>query len=205
MTKPARRICGLAAASLLLGAGPADADKIKNTIAVFSGLDKITGRIISFEVSMNETVQFGSLQVTPRVCFTRPQTEAPQTDTFTEVDEVQADKAYKRIFAGWMYAASPGLHGVEHPIYDVWLTNCKGNTEVIAEAPLPNADPNAVPPPLDTATPTAASTPSPPKPKRVVRRQEPRPDQERRVPTQTFFPSSQYPSDFGGRDPAGNR
>ena len=186
--------------------GPAVADKIKNPIAVFSGLDKITGRIISFEANIDETVQFGSLQVTPRVCFSRPPTEAPQTDTFAEVDEVQSDKQYKRIFSGWMYAASPGLHGVEHPVYDVWLTDCKGGTTVIADVPVPNADPNAEPPPPTNATPAPAPNTPPPKPKRVVRRQEPRPeDQERRVPTQSFFPTSNYPTEFGGRDPAGNK
>ncbi len=78
----------------------AAADKIKHSIAVFSGLDKITGRIISFEVATNETVQFGALLITDRVCYTRPPTEAPQTDTFVQVDEVDADKTTKRIFSG---------------------------------------------------------------------------------------------------------
>ena len=72
---------------------PALADKIKHPTAVFSGLDKITGRIISFEAAIGETVQFGSLQITPRVCYSRPPTEAPQTDAFAEVDEVAEDTA----------------------------------------------------------------------------------------------------------------
>lgn len=113
----------------------AAADKIKHSIAVFSGLDKITGRIISFEVATNETVQFGSLQITERVCYTRPPTEAPQTDTFVEVDEIDADNNTKRIFMGWMFAASPGLHALDHPVYDIWLTGCKGDTQVIASPP----------------------------------------------------------------------
>jgi hypothetical protein len=50
--------------------------KIENSRAVFSGLDKITGRIISFDAAIGETVQFGALQVTARVCYTRPPTEA---------------------------------------------------------------------------------------------------------------------------------
>jgi hypothetical protein len=42
----------------------------------------------------------------------------------------------KRIFTGWMFAASPGLHAIEHPIYDVWLTDCKGGKNpAVAEAP----------------------------------------------------------------------
>ncbi len=139
------RACALAA--LFCAGGPALADRIKHPTAVFAGLDKITGRIIAFDVAIDETVQFGSLQITPRICFTRPQTEAPQTDGFVEVDEIQEDKKFRRIFSGWMYAASPGLHGVEHPVYDVWLTDCKGGTQVIRSAPEvaddeppPNAD-----------------------------------------------------------------
>src|SRR3954454_23016934 len=124
----------LAAALLAGAAGQAQADKIKNPTAVFSGLDKITGRIISFEVAVDETVQFGALQLTPRVCYTRPQTESPNTTTFVEVDEVTLESKYRRIFTGWMFASSPGLHGIEHAVYDIWLTECKGGTEVIAEA-----------------------------------------------------------------------
>ncbi|HMF26758.1 MAG TPA: DUF2155 domain-containing protein, partial [Pseudolabrys sp.] len=82
--------------------------RITNPTAVFSGLDKITGRIISFDVAINETVQFGALQVTPRVCYTRPPTETPNTDAFVEVDEVTLQGEIKRIFTGWMFAASPG-------------------------------------------------------------------------------------------------
>ncbi len=86
---------------------PALADKIAHPTAVFAGLDKITGRIISFEASIDETVQFGSLQITPRVCYTRPATEAPLTTGFVEVEEVSTENQFKRIFGGWMFAASP--------------------------------------------------------------------------------------------------
>ena len=128
------RTIALAALALALCAAPARADKIKNPTAVFSGLDKITGRIVSFEVAVDETVQFGALQLTPRVCYTRPPTESPKTTAFLEVDEVTLDNKYRRIFTGWMFAASPGLHAIEHPIYDVWLVDCKGGSDVIAEA-----------------------------------------------------------------------
>jgi len=123
------------------------AQKIVNPSAVFSGLDKITGRITSFDVAINETVQFGALQVTPRVCYTRPPTDTPNTDAFVDVDEVTLQGEVKHIFTGWMFAASPGLHGVEHPIYDVWLTDCKGGASApVAEAaPAPARNP-ATPP-----------------------------------------------------------
>ncbi|WP_375454151.1 DUF2155 domain-containing protein [uncultured Methylobacterium sp.] len=128
----ARAALGLAAVALW--ALPAAADKIKNQTAVFSGLDKITGRIVSFEVAVDETVQFGALQLTPRVCYTRPPTESARTTAFLEVDEVTLENKYRRIFTGWMFAASPGLHAIEHPIYDVWLVDCKGGSDIIAEA-----------------------------------------------------------------------
>jgi hypothetical protein len=130
--------------------------RIANPSAVFSGLDKITGRIISFDVAINETVQFGALQVTPRVCYTRPPTETPNTDAFVQVDEVTLQGEVKRIFDGWMFAASPGLHAVEHPIYDVWITDCKGGVgPEVAEAPAAPAPKPAAKPPARTPQPRA--------------------------------------------------
>jgi hypothetical protein len=140
----ARVLASLAiAVAAALPAAPALADKIKNPTAVFSGLDKITGRIISFEVAIDETVQFGALQLTPRVCYTRPPTESPNTDAFIEVDEVTLDEKYRRIFSGWMFASSPGLHGIDHAVYDIWLTDCRGGTTVLAE-PKDDQDPAPV-------------------------------------------------------------
>ena len=121
------------------------AQKIVNKKASFSGLDKITGRIINFDEDIGETVQFGALRVKTSACYTRPATEAANTDAFVEVDEITLQGEVKRIFSGWMYAASPGLHGVEHPIYDIWLTDCKGpETTIVTAAPEP---PKPAPPP----------------------------------------------------------
>ena len=55
--------------------------RVANPVAEFAGLDKITGRITSFDVYVNETVQFGALQVTPRICYARPDAEEPKTDS----------------------------------------------------------------------------------------------------------------------------
>ena len=105
--------------------GPVGAEKIENQIAVFSGLDKITAKITTFEVPLNATKLFGVLEVTARVCYSRPPTEPPKTTAFVEVNELRTDASPRRIFAGWMFADSPGLNAVEHPVYDIWLTNCK--------------------------------------------------------------------------------
>jgi hypothetical protein len=107
-------------------------ERIANPTAQFAGLDKVTGRIFAFDVKVDETVQFGALQVTPRVCYTRPPTEQPETIAFVEVDEITLQNETKRIFAGWMFADSPGLNAVEHPIYDVWITDCKGGARIQA-------------------------------------------------------------------------
>jgi len=198
-------LAGLASSALatLAATGPAHADRIRNPTAVFAGLDKITGRIISFEVAIDETVQFGALQLTPRVCWTRPPTEAPQTDAFVEVDEVTVKNEYRRIFTGWMYAASPGLHGVEHAIYDVWLTDCKGGTELVVDP----KEPEPTPAPEDPRRPRApARDPNQPPPL-----QQPVPPPGGRIdvepprgvpvqpqrPSQRFFPTNPAP----GRDP----
>ncbi len=133
-------------------------EKIENGRAEFAGLDKITGRTISFDAAIGETVQFGALQVTARACYTRPPTEPTNTDAFVEVDEVTLQGEIKRIFTGWMFASSPGLNAVEHPVYDVWLTGCK--------TPLtgPVAESTPYPPPPGTPGPVDNSVPAAPKP-----------------------------------------
>ena len=151
------------------------AQKVPNNQAVFSGLDKITGRIISFDVAINETVQFGALQVTPRVCYTRPPTETPNTDAFLEVDEITLQGEIKRLFTGWMFAASPGLHAIEHPIYDVWLADCKGpQTPTVADAsdaqPPPRTGQQKQPPRT-----RQQQTAQPPRPQQPARQQLPPP------------------------------
>ncbi|OWV73691.1 glycosyl hydrolase family 5 [Rhizobium sp. R634] len=122
----------LLALSALLPMEAANAARIDNPVAVFSGLDKITGRITTFDVYVNETVQFGALQVTPKACYSRDQAEAQKIDGFVEVDEITLDRKIRRIFTGWMFADSPGLNAVEHPIYDVWLKDCKTTSDVPA-------------------------------------------------------------------------
>jgi hypothetical protein len=110
-------------------ATPAAAETISNPIASFSGLDKITGRITNFDVYMDETVQFGALQITPRVCYTRPPTETQRTSVFLEVDQVSLKGGTERIFTGWMFAESPALNPIDHPVYDVWLVDCKQTSD----------------------------------------------------------------------------
>jgi len=134
------------------------ADKIKNPIAIFSGLDKITGRILSFEVGIDETVEYGAFLLTPRFCYTRPITEPQNTTAFIEVDEITVGGETKRLFGGWIFASSPGLNGVEHPIHDVWLIGCKGGTVVIPEST--EITTKTPPPPSATQAPASGAQPT---------------------------------------------
>ena len=134
------------AAVLAVAATPAYADKIANRVAVFAFLDKVTARISKMTIPLNKTVAFGSLKVTARACYSRPLTEEPKTTSFVEVDDLKLDGTVERIFSGWMLAQSPGLHAVEHPVYDVWLTDCqKPSGAPVPVAVVQPADANAAP------------------------------------------------------------
>lgn len=149
-------VVGLAAAASVGLAGKADAARLENPVAEFAGIDKITGRITTFDVYVNETVQFGALQVTPKICYSRDESEAQKIDAFIEVDEITLDRKIRRIFSGWMFADSPALNAVEHPIYDVWLTGCKTTSEV---PPPPGVEAMAKPAP-EPAKPASATAPA---------------------------------------------
>jgi hypothetical protein len=161
--------------------------KVVNKKASFSGLDKITGRIINFDEDIGETVQFGALRVKTDACYTRPATEAANTDAFVEVDEITLQGEVKRIFSGWMYAASPGLHGVEHPVYDIWLTDCKGPDQTVVTA-APDPPKAAAPPPAAQKRPPLQKqvAPRPPTPVQQQAQQPPPPPPPQQRPGGLF-------------------
>lgn len=111
-------------------AAPAYAEPVANPVVALAGLDKVTGRIITFDVYIDETVQFGALQITPRACYSRPPNETQRTSVFLEVDQVSLKQTVTRIFTGWMFADSPALNAVDHSVYDIWLVDCKQSSDV---------------------------------------------------------------------------
>lgn len=134
-------VCAVAAVTMAVTAAwsvPARAERIENQVAVFAALDKVTARIKPLEIPIGETARFGALKVTPRACYTRPPTEPPQTDAFVEIDEIKLTGEEQRIFTGWMFAQSPGLHALEHPVFDVWLTDCKMTSGGASTGSAPN-------------------------------------------------------------------
>jgi hypothetical protein len=100
------------------------------TVAVLRGLDKVTARTRDFEAPVGETVAFGALDVTVQYCRKRPPEEPPEVFTFVQVNDRRTDgfgteTDGERIFSGWMFASNPALNALEHPVYDVWVIDCR--------------------------------------------------------------------------------
>ncbi len=152
----------VAGALLILSAPSADAQRIENSTAVFAALDKVTAAVKKVTAKLNETEPFRTLKITPRACYTRAATEPPRTSTFVEIDEIMFDGKEKRIFTGWMFAESPGLNPLFHPVFDVWLTGCTQPQS----APAPSAK--------GPQAPTPGAAPVPPRPPEERRRRVPR-------------------------------
>lgn len=110
------------------------------TALMMRGLDKITGRPTSIAAQIGKPVHFATLTITARFCYSTPQSETPETAAFVQIEDHRPDQPSRRIFSGWMYASSPGLNGVEHPLYDVWVISCNN-----APAPVVAANTSTAP------------------------------------------------------------
>jgi len=119
------------------------------TTLMLRGLDKITGKPTAIVAPIGKPVQFATLTITARYCYSTPASETPETSAFLQIDDHRPDQGEKRVFSGWMYASSPGLNGMQHPLYDVWVINCSNgapNTPVAAmssTAPVKVASPDS--------------------------------------------------------------
>lgn len=106
---------------------------------VLGGLDKIAARTAKFEADINQQVFYNTLIITAHVCKTRPPEEPPESTAFLDILERKPDGTTQKIFSGWMFASSPALNALEHPVYDVWVISCKTvPPETAAPAP-PNS------------------------------------------------------------------
>ncbi|HVR66348.1 MAG TPA: DUF2155 domain-containing protein [Verrucomicrobiae bacterium] len=112
--------------ALLLPALPAAADPYDTVI--LETLDKISARVSRVEVPVGTTITFGSLKITPRHCDKRPPEETPESSVFIEIVEEFPDEQPKLEFSGWMFASSPALSALDHPVYDVWVVDCKNSS-----------------------------------------------------------------------------
>ncbi len=123
--------CGLlvlastAFAQTALAQSAAAEDWRQHEIAVLQGLDKVTARISRFEVPVGQTVRFGTFNIRVETCQDLPPTLPPESAAFVHVEDQPPDEPPRELFSGWMFASSPGLNAVEHPVYDVWVASCK--------------------------------------------------------------------------------
>lgn len=129
--------CLIAMAVLLSASAQAETSWLQKDRAVLRALDKITGRSTDIEVEVGKPVTFGSLSVDLKVCYQTPPEEAPESAAFLQVSPVEpvsaaADRKADPsggggafLFSGWMFASSPGLSALEHPVYDVWVIECE--------------------------------------------------------------------------------
>ena len=108
----------VASPALALGAG-------EGQVAVLQGLDKITARITTIEAPVGEPVRFGTLDITVRRCHRRPPEETPETTVYLQIREQRLGDKAQNLFEGWMFASSPAVSSMEHPVYDVWVVDCK--------------------------------------------------------------------------------
>ncbi|CCC98957.1 hypothetical protein FBZ85_103242 [Azospirillum brasilense] len=133
-----KRVRGAALAAALLclpvlgltgpaAAAPVPEEMVSRPAAKLQGLDKITARTSTFTIAVGETKALGSLRITLRACKENPPIEPPETAAFLEVIESKPGEQAEPVFSGWMFASSPALSAMEHPIYDVWVLSCEGD------------------------------------------------------------------------------
>ncbi len=91
------------------------------------GLDKMTGRPTDIIAPIGKPVKFATLTITVRTCYSTPPTEPPETTAFLEITDKRPQEKPKKVFSGWMFASTPSINGMEHPLYDVWVISCKTN------------------------------------------------------------------------------
>jgi hypothetical protein len=92
---------------------------------IMRGLDKITGRATTVLIPIGKSAEYATLTITARYCYSTPSTETPETAAFVQIDDHRPDQPEHRVFSGWMYASSPGLNGLQHPLYDAWVITCR--------------------------------------------------------------------------------
>lgn len=101
------------------------APQVEKPVATLRALDKITARVEEFDVPIERPYKFGTIVITVRSCRTTPPEETPEAAAFIEVGEFKGGAKEEPVFKGWMFASTPALSALEHPLYDIWLIGCK--------------------------------------------------------------------------------
>ncbi len=106
----------------IIAAFPAGAAPMNKVI--LQGLDKVTARVSTLEARVGEVVRFGTLEIIARSCDKRPPEEPPESAAFLDIWEIRPGEPAISLFRGWMFASSPALNALEHPVYDIWVLDC---------------------------------------------------------------------------------
>ena len=112
-----------AAMAGLVAASSAQAEYIPRPGAILQGLDKITARVTELKVANGDVVLYGRLSIKVDACDEHPPEEPPEAAAFLEVTDLSASPPTE-IFRGWMFASSPAVSALEHPVYDVRVLRC---------------------------------------------------------------------------------
>ncbi len=105
-------------------APPAGLDLTFDT-AILGGLDKVTARVVTITAPVGETVRLGSLEIVVRACKKHRPEDRPESGAFLDIWDIKHGQPAESVFRGWMFASSPALSAMEHPIYDVWVLDCR--------------------------------------------------------------------------------
>ncbi len=120
----------LVLAFLTLPSSEAWAQRTGVSGVLLRGLDKITARITTFQAPLDDEVSFGTLRIRAQTCRKRPPEETPEVAVFLEIDEERpGEEGRLPLFSGWMFASSPALSALEHPVYDVWVIDCSTDAD----------------------------------------------------------------------------
>ncbi len=122
---PLSRAATLIGLGLALGAGPAASQEAGRLGAILQGLDKTTARVSTIEAPLDQPARFGTLQIVARACHKKPPTETPESTAFLEIVDIRPDSPAIPVFTGWMFASSPSVSAMEHPVYDIWVIDCR--------------------------------------------------------------------------------
>jgi hypothetical protein len=126
--------CLAASAALAQTQGPV----LDYRVAVLQGLDKVTARVSTIRAPLDQPTQFGTLEVVARACRETPPTEPPESAAFLEIHELppasDVNGAPVDLFSGWMFASSPAVSALEHPVYDIWVIDCAEPAAPVAGA-----------------------------------------------------------------------
>lgn len=109
---------------VFLGSMEANAAFLESDKAVLRGVDKITGRVQTIELSVGSLGKFGNLTVYVEKCLTRPPEETPEDASFLMITEPKGQNDHQVVFNGWMFSSNPAVSAMEHPIYDIWVLSC---------------------------------------------------------------------------------